>query len=235
MQARFGDLQLDSRRRQEKTQMAYTFADSSILTLLGHSAATCTDRRKIHRGPVKDGQAHEAWKVIVAMTQPGSYWDMEDLRVPLERYTDAFPDATYVQLENAFRDNNLTVYIIAADKQFTNTYTLVDLQGNIDREYAVWYRKGPKPTRPYEEEFWPATKKDNLQRLITAGEVQERGAIRCNGCGDLGHTRKNCKDSGPPVVPQGSIEHCLNCNEDGHRLKNCPKPREDKNACSNCK
>lgn len=177
---------------------------------------------------------------------------MDDVKEAMKLYTDALPEVTYVDLEDAFRNMNIPVYLVAIEKHVINSFTVVDLQGNIDETYVVWIRKSPNPSRPYEAEMWPPSPEENMERLKDAGVVESRRAVRCSGCGELGHTRKHCQDFGPQAVTQGSVIHCYNCDEDSHRCKDCkiltrlglsilanivigPRPREDKNACRNCK
>lgn len=197
----------------------------------GHTTATCKNRRKIQRPPVVEGQAEEAWHLLEAAAREG---DMEDVKEAMKMYTDALPDVTYLDLEEAFRNMNIPVYLVAIEKSVINSFTVVDLQGNTDKQYVVWIRKSPKPSRPYEAEMWPDTSEENFERLKDAGVVESRRAVRCSGCGELGHTRKYYQDA-VPVVTQGSAIHCYNCSEDGHRYRDCQKPREDKNVCRNCK
>lgn len=214
-------------------KLIYSILASSTLTLLGHTAATCTNRRVIRRGPIKEGQAEEAWDAIMAATNPE--WEIDEIKDALKAYTDACPEVTWAQLEEGFRNNDMKIWLIAIEKSVSVTFTVVDLQGNIDKKFVVTIRKSPQPGRPYEAAMWPSSPAENMVRLHDAGLVEPRHAIKCSRCGELGHTRKHCKDSRPPAVIQGSVLHCYNCDEDGHRYRDCPKPREDKNACRNCK
>lgn len=197
----------------------------------GHTAATCKNRRKIHRPPVVEGQAEEAWHLLEAAAREG---DMEDVKEAMKMYTDALPDVTYPDLEEAFRNMSIPVYLVAIEKYVINSLTIIDLQGNIDKQYVVWIRKSPKPSRPYEAEMWPASPEENFERLKDAGVVESRRAVRCSGCGELGHTRKYCQEA-VSVVTQGSLILCDNCGEGEHRYRDCQKQREDKNSCRNCK
>ena len=197
----------------------------------GHTAATCKNSRKIQRPPVVEGQAEEAWHLLEAAAREG---DMEDVKEAMKMYTDALPDVTYPDLEEAFRNMNIPVYLVAIEKSVINSFTIIDLQGNIDKQYVIWIRKSPKPSRPYEAEMWPATPEENFDRLKDAGVVESRRAVRCSRCGELGHTRKYCQDA-IQIVTQGSIIHCYNCRDDGHRFRDCQKLRENKNACRNCR
>lgn len=196
----------------------------------GHTAATCKNRRKVQRAPVVEGQAEEAWHLLEAAAREG---DMEDVKEAMKMYTDALPDVTYPDLEEAFRNMNIPVYLVAIEKSVINSFTIIDLQGNIDKQYVVWIRKSPRPSRPYEAEMWPASPEENFERLKDAGVVESRGAVRCSGCGELGHTRKYCQDA-VPVVTQGNVIRCDNCGEGDHRYRDCQKPSEDKNPCRNC-
>ncbi|KAF7914885.1 hypothetical protein BELL_0029g00140 [Botrytis elliptica] len=189
----------------------------------GHSIIECKNPRKIERNDVEDVAAEVAWENLIKQSQEGDFDDMKD---EVTKYIKASPDATYVQLENAFRTQNIPIYLIAMEKELNQTYTNMDLQGNLDRKFSVSWRKSSKHSRPKEKESWPATPEENLERLANAGEPVDRGIPLCSRCNELGHTVKHCTEE--RVEGERVQVH-------GHRVRDCPIPREDKFACRNCK
>jgi len=91
------------------------------------------------------------------------------------KFIKATPDTTYVELESAFRTQGLNVYLIAIEKELAATFTNMDLQGNLDRQYSVTYRMSDKHARPKEKDSWPCSPEENLERLANAGEPVDRG------------------------------------------------------------
>ncbi|KAI9643994.1 hypothetical protein NHQ30_007346 [Ciborinia camelliae] len=196
----------------------------------GHSILECKNPRKIERNDIEDVAAEVAWENLVKQSEEGDFDDMKDEAM---KYIKASPDATYPQLEKAFRNQNIPIYLIAMEKELTQTFTNMDLQGNLDRKYSVSWRKSSKHSRPKEKENWPATPEENLERLADAGEPVDRGVPLCSRCSELGHISKHCtEEAGESERVQ---VQCFNCNEVGHRVRDCPIPREDKFACRNCK
>lgn len=61
--------------------------------------------------------------------------------------------------------------------------SLIDLQGQLDREYVVGYFFSDKPLRANQEERWPSDAEDNLERLANAGLPYDRQVIKCRNCG----------------------------------------------------
>jgi hypothetical protein len=100
---------------------------------------------------------------------------------------EAIPDMTFVALEKAFRAQDLGVYVIALERELSQTYTNMDLQGNLDRTYTISYRLSEKPKRPKEAEGWPASAEENMERLKDAGVPVDRGVPLCGNCDTLGY------------------------------------------------
>ncbi|KAM3082621.1 hypothetical protein ACMFMF_002278 [Clarireedia jacksonii] len=198
----------------------------------GHSILECKNPRKIERNDIEDVAAEVAWANLIKASKDDDS-DFDDLKDELMKYIKASPDATYVQLESAFRAQNIPIYLIAIEKELAPTFTNMDLQGNLDRQYTVSYRKSPKHSRPKEKDAWPASPEENLERLANAGEAVDRGVPLCSRCGELGHISKRCSE----VANESErvVVQCYNCNEIGHRVRDCPTPRVDKFACRNCK
>ncbi|GAW18051.1 hypothetical protein ANO14919_075200 [Xylariales sp. No.14919] len=196
----------------------------------GHTVAECKNPRKVDRSHLEEVNAETAWAKISEGAREN---DMDDVKEAIQLYVKACPDTTYVNLETAFRCQEIGVYLIAMESQsMMSTLTNMDLQGNLNKKYRVNYRFDPKPVRPREREYWPQSNEENLARLEDAGEPVNRGLSKCTNCNELGHIAKNC--------PQEKVEKervaimCFNCNETGHRMRDCPQERVDKFACKNC-
>jgi hypothetical protein len=191
--------------------------------------------------------AEEAWQKVTSSIAEG---DMDDVQDALKIYIKAVPDTTYVQLERAFRSQDLNVWIIGLERELAATYTNMDLQGNLDKKYTVTFRNSPTPKRPKERDGWPASAEENLERLADAGVPVDRGIPKCGNCDELGHVAKNCPEEKREPTDKVEVK-CYNCDGVGHRVRDCksfvsasdpvpdysagPNPREDKFACRNCK
>ena len=112
--------------------------------------------------------------------------DLDDFKEALDKYVKAVPDMTYIALEKAFRSQGLGIYVIALERELSQTYTNMDLQGNLDRAYTISYRFSEKPKRPKEAEGWPTSPDENMERLKDAGEPVDRGVPLCSNCEVLG-------------------------------------------------
>ena len=142
----------------------------------------------------------------------------------MQIYVKASPETTYVELEEAFRNQALDVWLIAIEKPYlAPTLTNMDLQGHMDKKYTVTYRFSPKPTRPREREVWPDTPEQNLERLADAGEVVDRGVTKCNNCNELGHSSKFCPEEKRESETVRTVK-CYNCDGEGHRVRDCMGP-----------
>lgn len=199
--------------------------------LLGHSAVECKSPRKVEYPGVEDVPSEEAWH---AMKLAAEERDLDDVMEAAYKYLKAAPQATYHQLEMAFRLQKMGIYLIALEKELSITYTNMDLQGNLDKKYTVTWRFSDKPMRPKERDIWPSTLEENLERLTDAGTPVDRGIPKCNNCDQLGHTFKACPEEKVENADRVVIQ-CYNCDEVGHRVRDCPTPRVDKFACRNCK
>jgi hypothetical protein len=129
------------------------------------------------------------------------------------------PTTTYVELEMAFRSQDLGVYLIAVEKEdMAPTYTNMDLQGNLEKKYQVTMRTSMNPKRPKEQEIWPATPEDNLERLKNAGEPVDRGIPLCSRCSVLGHTVRSCPEEKQEDTERPGVK-CHNCDSTSHRIR----------------
>lgn len=154
------------------------------------------------------------------MVAAGEERDLDDFKAACKKYTKATPDATYQQLEQAFRGQNFPFYLIAIEKELTETFTNMDLQGNLDRQYTVSYRLSPKHQRPKEKEGWPASPEENIERLANAGEPVDRAVPKCSNCNQLGHISKSCPEEKNENTDRAEVK-CYNCDTIGHRVRDC--------------
>ncbi len=201
----------------------------------------------MNRSDVEIVAAEEAWRRLETGVIET---DVDDIKTAVQQYVKACPGTSYLDLEKAFRQQDIGLYLIATKKSLLPTMTNMDFQGNLDKTYTVNYRFDMRPARPREAVSWPKTPEDNLERLKDAGEVVSRGMPQCSNCNEIGHIAKNC--------PQDKREtervtiKCFNCDEEGHRVRDCtstilpincrtstnsgigPKPRQDRFACKNC-
>jgi hypothetical protein len=146
--------------------------------------------------------------------------DLDDFKDATKKYLKATPGTTYQQLEQAFRGEQFKIYLIAMEKELKETFTNMDLQGNLDKKYTVSYRLSQNHQRPKEKEAWPATAQENIDRLGDAGEPVDRGVPKCNNCEQLGHTFRNCPEEKQEITDRAVVK-CYNCEEIGHRVRDC--------------
>ncbi|KAI1006495.1 hypothetical protein K3495_g1725 [Podosphaera aphanis] len=177
----------------------------------------------------EDILAEKAWELIIKAV---SDHDLDDVKKAAEMYVKVRPEATYQDLEQAFRDQDIGIYLIAMEKELAETFTNMDMQGKIDKTYSITWRWSPRPLRPREIPIWPGTREENMKRLADAGEPTSRGISKCTNCDALGHTRKACPEE--EIEKERVTVMCFNCQEPGHRIRDCPQPRNDRFACKNC-
>lgn len=142
------------------------------------------------------------------------------MKEAVKKYIKATPDATYIDLEKAFRNQELNLYIIALEKELAPTYTNMDLQGNLDKKYTASWRKSCRHARPKEKDLWPETPEENMERLKDAGEPVDRGIPKCSNCDQLGHISKSCPEDKQENTDRAMVK-CFNCDEVGHRVRDC--------------
>ncbi|GKT60698.1 zinc knuckle transcription factor [Colletotrichum tofieldiae] len=195
----------------------------------GHGTVDCKAPRKIDRSIIPDVDADKAWEEINEAIQERDGVEAKDA---IQKYLKHFPEMTYVELEKAFRSQEMDIYLIATERVLAPTHTNMDLQGNLEKKYTVQYRFSAQPDRQREKAGWPSSPEENMSRLADAGEPVSRLMQKCTNCSELGHVAKSC--------PQEAMEKvrvtitCYNCGEEGHRVRDCPTPRVDKFACKNC-
>lgn len=144
--------------------------------------------------------------------------DIDDVKEAIQIYVKSSPETTYAELERAFRNQDVPLWLIAIEKPLVSTLTNMDLQGNLGKKHTVTYRFQWNPPRPRDRELWPKDVDENIERLKDAGEVVHGGLPKCHNCEEIGHVAKSC--------PQEKIEKanaveivCYNCNETGHRVR----------------
>ncbi|KAI9735446.1 MAG: hypothetical protein M1818_006452 [Claussenomyces sp. TS43310] len=196
----------------------------------GHAVLECQNPRKLHRSEIPDVMPDVSWKELEAACSEG---DLEDIKIAVSKYVKALPATTYNELEMGFRNQDLKLYLIALKREITETLTLMDLQGKLDREWCISYRTSDKPKRPKEAEGWP-TPEENRERLKNAGEPVDRLVPKCSNCDKLGHIAKSCSEERVENTERVVVK-CYNCDGQGHRVRDCPNPRPDRFACRNCK
>lgn len=119
------------------------------------------------------------------------------------------------------------------EKDHGDTWTNVNLQGEIEKKYAVSYFLSDKPQRPTLVPKWPQDAEDNFARLADAGIPLDRGVDKCNNCGKIGHKSRACTEEKAPSE-QPKI-FCHLCNEEGHRVRDCTQERQKGGrACKVC-
>lgn len=184
---------------------------------LGHTISKCESARKVNRDHLPDMDAEAAWGQIQRAVKER---DIDDVKEAIQIYVKSAPDAKYEELERAFRDQDIPLYLIAIEKPLAATFKNMDLQGNLGKKYTVTYRFQWNPPRPRDRELWPQDVDDNIERLKDAGEVVYGGLPQCRNCDEVGHIAKSC--------PQEKIERtntveitCYNCGETGHRVRDC--------------
>lgn len=142
----------------------------------GHEALECKEKMKINMDNVPDKTEDEAWALL---TKASDERDLDDAKDAVKMLVKAVPDTDYVSLEKEFRKRDFSVYIIALEKETMPTWTMVDLQGNTGKKYAVGFYLSEKAHRPLLVSKWPASPEDNITRLADAGVPMDRGVDHC--------------------------------------------------------
>ena len=102
----------------------------------------------------------------------------------MEQYVKAVPDATYQELEQGLRGQEFTYRLVALEKPIMDTYTVMDLQGQLDRKFTVSVQTSLEPRRKKDAEMWPKSVEENFERLANCGIPVDRQVpkcLRCNG------------------------------------------------------
>jgi hypothetical protein len=154
----------------------------------GHRALDCKSRRIVNWTGVPELLAEQAWGALV---DAATVKDVDAFRVALRAYARALDDQFDLPaVEEALRSDDLGVYLIAKQQDIAPNMTIIDLIGNPDREFVLSIQLSPKPRRARMAQGWPENQEQNMERLASAGFVEDRGVPLCNNCGELGHIRK---------------------------------------------
>ncbi|KAF3807622.1 hypothetical protein GCG54_00012020 [Colletotrichum gloeosporioides] len=194
----------------------------------GHLVVNCENPRKIDLSKIEDVDADVAWNQII---EAADERDGVEAKEAIQKYLKHFPDMTYVILEEAFRGQEMGIYLIATERALAPTHTNMDLQGNLGKKFTVQYRFSSQPDRAREKAGWPASAEENMARLADAGEPVSRLMQKCNNCDELGHTAKAC-----PQDPNEKVRFaCKNCGQSGHKVSECTEPRNAEGVeCNKC-
>lgn len=199
----------------------------------GHKALECKSRRIVNWTGVPELEASEAWTRLV---DAASSKDLDTFRICLRSYARALDEEfSLVAVEEALRQDNLPIYLIASQQEIAPNMTVVDLIGNPDRKFVLSIQITAKPRRAKMAQGWPEDSKVNLERLASAGFVNDRGVPLCGNCNELGHIRKHCTQEKVERESTAPTIVCVYCQEPGHRARDCPKERVNPYACKNCK
>lgn len=162
--------------------------------------------------------------------------DLDAFRLSLRAYARAIDGQFNVsEVESALRDSGLNIFLIALQQEIAPNMTIVDLIGNPDQQYVLTLQFSAQPRRAKLAQGWPADAAENIERLKSAGFVQDRGVPICSNCNELGHIKKHCKQELVEHERKTPIITCIYCHEEGHRARDCPKERVNPFACKNCK
>ncbi|PHH54275.1 DNA-binding protein HEXBP [Ceratocystis fimbriata CBS 114723] len=195
----------------------------------GHNFRECENPRFIDREAIEDIGADEALaEISLAVDDRDWIWAEKAVK----KYSKIFPEKTYVDIQNDIMEAKINLFFIALPSNLINTKTLMDLQGNLGREYRVNYRFSQKCLRRAEQDQWPATLEENLERLLNAGEPVDSFDSRCYQCGELGHVAKACPQ-GKRIVQTDEVT-CSRCGETGHVPRDCLNAPHERFGCSTC-
>ena len=154
----------------------------------GHVALDCKSRRIVNWTGIPEMSSEDAWRALI---DAAAGKDLDAFRTCLGAYARATMDEfSLPDVERALREDGLGIYLIAKPQEIAPNMTIIDLIGNPDREYVVSFQLSDKPRRAKQAQGWPENPEQNLDRLASAGFVQDRGVPLCNNCGELGHIRK---------------------------------------------
>lgn len=162
----------------------------------GHRAIDCTSRRQVDWTGIPEIDAESAWTALIDSAKEN---DLDAFRVCLRAYARATMEQFNLpDVEQALREANLGIYLVAKQQEVAINFAIVDLVGNPDRQYVLTFQLSPKPRRAKLAQGWPESPEQNMERLASCGFPQDCGSPLCGNCGELGHIRKVSIQS--PVV-----------------------------------
>jgi hypothetical protein len=146
----------------------------------GHKALDCKGRRMPDWTGIPELAAGEAWAKLV---DAAKLKDIDVFRVALKAYARAVNEEFRLpDVETALREDNLPIYLIAKQQEVAMNMTIIDLIGNPGREYVLTIQLSDKPRRKKMAEGWPESPAQNVERLASAGFVQDIGVPLCSNC-----------------------------------------------------
>lgn len=72
---------------------------------------------------------------------------------------------------------------IIQEVQESKPHTIVNLQGIVNCKYVVQFAKSQQPKRTVTAHTWPPSAEVNMQRLESAGFMEDRHLSKCINCG----------------------------------------------------
>ncbi|KAK8432509.1 putative zinc knuckle transcription factor [Phyllosticta citricarpa] len=203
----------------------------------GHNAADCENPRAadILYKEVPEMSDDDAWNMLVEADQEHN---LDDFRIAIKAYGKALlangQPIDLVDIDKQMREDGMNVHIVAVDKKEKagDVFTIVDFAGKTGCTYALSFNYSYKPKRKNVMEAWPKTPEENRERLSDAGFVVDRFVMKCTQCGEIGHSRKFCKQE-REEIDRPEVK-CLVCQETGHRARDCKQERVDPHLCKNC-
>ncbi|KAF3932017.1 hypothetical protein ABW20_dc0103805 [Dactylellina cionopaga] len=187
---------------------------------------------------VKDGEIEGTW---AAMKQAGEDRDLDAFKDAFFKYISLCPDSNPKLLQGAFKESDFVYNLVAIKKDITNRQVVIDLQGNLNKEFVVTFQtslKGRRSKVAAKDDRYPKSEEENMERLKNAGFVQESFVPYCTNCNQRGHGTRACpKERLPKDGPDAPTIKCVNCGEEGHRSRDCTEERRQRrnpNACRNC-
>lgn len=154
----------------------------------GHVAMDCKEQRIVDWTGVPEMEGEAAWAALIDAAKEK---DLDAFRVGLRAYARAVADQfSLPAVEECLREESLGVYLIAQRQEIDQRFTIIDPVGNADREYVLSVQLSAKPRRAKLAQGWPESPEQNLQRLASAGFVQDCGVPICSNCGEKGHIKK---------------------------------------------
>jgi hypothetical protein len=143
----------------------------------GHEALDCKNKKTLNDSNVADKTEAEAWALLKSASDDR---DLDDFKDAVKILIKSAPDYTYPRLEQEFRDRGFKIHIIAMEKEIGDTWTNVNLQGEVGKKFVVGYYFSDKPQRPNLVDKWPTSSEENMERLADAGAPMDRGVDKCN-------------------------------------------------------
>ncbi|KAK8245432.1 hypothetical protein HDK77DRAFT_253210 [Phyllosticta capitalensis] len=127
-----------------------------------------------------------AWAMLMKADKEKN---LDDFKIALKAYGKALlangQPFELAVLDQAMRDDNMNVHIVAIDKKEKagDVFTIVDFNGKTGCTYGLSFNFSYKPKRKMAMSGWPKTPEENRERLADAGFVLDRFVTKCLNCG----------------------------------------------------